>query len=104
MLAAKNNFTSLSTEKSLLHLTTTLTEKKNCINNPDRQISLWMNQLKYKLNVQIFSSKTWTNLGADYSNLRQLDGLCSHSIEHILKFVNNWNKLVHLKYHSRMQK
>ena len=43
-----------------------------------------------------------THLGADNYNLRQLDGFCSHSIKHILQFVNNWNELIHLKYHSKI--
>lgn len=51
----------------------------------------------YKLQREIS-----THLGADNYNLRQLDGFCSHSIKHILQFVNNWNELIHLKYHSKI--
>ena len=41
-------------------------------------------------------SKRQKYLSTNNYDLWKLDGLCADSIEHILKLVNHWNKLLHV--------
>ena len=42
-------------------------------------------------------------MGADYHDLWKLNSFRSHGIKHILKFVYNWYKLIHLDNHLKSE-